>query len=52
MGDKVERGQLLATLYGNDLFKLENAAITAAAAFKIEEKNVEKPKLIKKIIGL
>lgn len=52
VGDKVERGQLLATLYGNDLFKLENAAITAAAAFKIEEKNVEKPKLIKKIIGL
>ncbi len=52
VGDKVERGQLLATLYGNDLFKLENAAITAAVAFKIEEKNVEKPKLIKKIIGL
>ena len=52
VGDKVERGQLLATLYGNDLFKLENAAITADAAFKIEEKNVEKPKLIKKIIGL
>lgn len=52
VGDKVERGQLLATLYGNDLFKLENAAITAAAAFKIEEKNVDKPKLIKKIIGL
>lgn len=52
IGDKVRRGDTLATLYGNDGLKLQNASAEAAAAFVIGASPVDPPKLIKEIIGL
>ena len=52
VGDKVEQGETLAILYGNDEKKLDGAVETAAVAFQIGEKAVKAPELIKEIIGL
>lgn len=52
VGDKVEQGETLAILYGNDEKKLDGAVETAAVAFRIGEKAVKAPELIKEIIGL
>ena len=52
VGDRVEKGQTLATLYGNDAAKLAAAAAEAAAAFEISAQPAASPKLIKEIIGL
>ncbi len=52
IGDKVEAGEVLATLYGNDEDKLSKALEIAADAFKLQAEPCEAPKLIKEIIGL
>lgn len=52
VGDSVQEGDVLASFYGNDESKLKNAVAEAEKAFEISETQVERPKLIKKIIGL
>lgn len=51
-GEAVRKGEVLATLYGNDEKKLKTAAAEAAQAFCLGESKVEAPRLIKKIIGI
>ena len=52
VGDKVEEGELLATFYGNDHDKVMAGMKEAAKAFEITGQTVERPELIKEIIGL
>ena len=52
VGDAVQKGDVLAVFYGNDPEKLENGRREAAKAFTIGAEPVQRPKLIKKIIGL
>ena len=52
VGDEVKKGEILATLYGNDENKLTNALNEAEKAFYITDELVQKPKLIKEIIGM
>ena len=52
VGDAVNEGDILATFYGNDPAKLDNAMEEARKAFEISREKVERPKLIKEIIGL
>lgn len=52
IGDSVEQGDVLAEFYGNDEAKVEAAAAAASEAFKISPDSVQRPVLIKKIIGL
>ena len=52
VGDAVKKGDILATFYGNDPAKLDNAIEEAHKAFEISQEKVERPKLIKEIIGL
>ena len=52
VGDAVSGGDILATFYGNDAAKLDNAIEEARKAFVISPEKVERPKLIKEIIGL
>lgn len=51
-GDKVNKGDVIATFYGNNRKKVEAAVKEAAEAFVITREKVEKPKLIKEILGL
>jgi pyrimidine-nucleoside phosphorylase len=50
VGDEVQKDEVLAILYGNDLEKLTKASEIAAEAFTILGEQTEKPILIKKII--
>ncbi len=52
IGDFVKKGDALATFYGNDEKKLDAGLEEAAKAFILSEEPVERPVLIKKIIGL
>lgn len=52
VGDPVDKGNILATFYGNDPKKLKDGMDEARKAFEISRERVEKPKLIKEIIGL
>ena len=52
VGDAVNEGDILATFYGSDPAKLDNGMEEACKAFEISREKVEKPKLIKEIIGL
>lgn len=52
VGDKVNKGDVLAEFYGNDENKIENALKEASKAFSIGTAPVEPPVLIKEIIGL
>ena len=52
VGDRVEEGELLAKFYGNDHDKVMAGLEEAREAFEISEEQVEKPALIKEIIGL
>lgn len=52
VGDYVEKGESLATFYGNDEGKLLAALSEARKAFTMSDKPVETPVLIKNIIGL
>jgi len=50
MGDTVQKGDLLATVFGNNEEKLSMAAQEAAAAFRIKDNKPELPALIRTII--
>lgn len=52
VGDKVSKGDVLATFYGNDMNKVANGLKEAETAFNIRREKMEAPKLIKEIIGL
>lgn len=52
VGDYVREGEVLATFCGNSEAKLANALEEAKKAFEISDERVERPKLIKQIIGL
>lgn len=52
VGDFVKKGESLATFYGNDEGKLLSALQEARKAFAFSDEPVEKPELIKEIIGL
>ncbi|MDD3350741.1 MAG: pyrimidine-nucleoside phosphorylase, partial [Eubacteriales bacterium] len=51
LGDPVEKGSLLATIFGNDPEKVKKAAEEAIAAFTIEQRKPEKERLIRAIIS-
>lgn len=51
VGDKVEKGEKIATLYANDGEKLAAAITELEQAYSYSVTPVEKPKLIKTIIG-
>lgn len=51
VGDKVSKGDKLATIYADDQEKLAKCRIELEKAFKITPNPVEKPLLINKIIG-
>ncbi|SHE91975.1 pyrimidine-nucleoside phosphorylase [Alkalibacter saccharofermentans] len=46
VGEKIEKGEVIASLFGNDVKKLEAAASRLENAFSYDEKPVEKRKLI------
>ena len=48
----MEEGELLATFYGNDHDKVMAGLEEAREAFEISDEQVERPALIKEIIGL
>ena len=52
VGDPVKKGETLATFYSNDKKKIDSAMEEAGKAFEISPNPVERPKLIKEIIGL
>lgn len=52
VGDKVSKGDILATFYGNDKKKVAAAEAEASGAFTITSEKVHKPALIKEIIGI
>ncbi|MDD6043423.1 MAG: pyrimidine-nucleoside phosphorylase [Eubacteriaceae bacterium] len=52
VGDQVSRGEVIAVVYGNDEQKAATGAEEAKKAFRIGNSPVEKPVLIKEILGL
>lgn len=52
VGDKVSRGERLATVYGNNKNKLAAAEKEAGRAFSLGREKVQKPQLIKDVLGL
>ena len=52
VGDTVTKGEVLATLYGNNKEKMEKGMEAAKEAFLLSETKAERPTLIKEIIGL
>lgn len=50
VGDSVKKGDLLATVYGNDQVRVDRGAQEAAGAFRIQEERPEENLLIKKVI--
>ena len=50
VGDSVVKGDLLATVYGNDQIRVDRGAKEAAGAFLIQEEKPEGNALIKKVI--
>lgn len=52
IGDKVKKGDVLATFYGNDKEKVDAAEKEAAKAFVITDKKVVKRILIKEVMGI
>ena len=51
-GDKVKKGDILATVYGNDKKKVQQAVREVLDAYTITDEKTEPEKLIKKIIQL
>lgn len=50
VGDRIEAGELLATVYGNDHKRVDNAALEASRAFHIQNSKPQLNNLVKKII--
>ncbi len=51
-GDRVYRGDVLATVYGNNKKKVELAAKEVEKAYALRKEKAETPKLIKQVIGV
>lgn len=51
IGDKVKKGESLATMYGNDKGKMETARERFLKAYSFSKNQIEKPLLIKGIVG-
>lgn len=52
VGDRVYKGEVLATIYGNHKNKVTNAEKEAAKAFSISREKPRRPELIKEVLGL
>lgn len=52
IGDAVKKGEALATFYGNDPLKVDNAVKEGKDAFTLSENPLEPPVLVKELIGL
>ena len=52
VGDKVTKGDILATFYGNNRAKVAAAEKEAVKAFEISKEKAEKPELVKEILGI
>lgn len=50
VGDAVQKGDLLATIFGNDQNRVDKGAQEAAAAFQIQADKPEESALVKKVI--
>ncbi len=50
VGDSVQRGDLLATVYGNDQARVDRGAQEAAAAFLIQDSQPKENALVKRVI--
>ena len=52
VGDKVEKGEVLCTLYGNDIAKVLMGKELAKTAFTISAEPIHKSQIVKRIIGI
>lgn len=52
IGDKVSRGEVIATIYGNNKKKVEAAVKEVAAAYTIGRDKKDPPKLVKHVLGI
>ena len=52
VGDKVVRGDVIATVYGNNKKKVEAAVKEVEAAYTLGQEKVQAPKLVKQVLGL
>ena len=52
VGDRVYKGESLATVYGNNKNKVANAEKEAAKAFSINREKPDRPEMMKEILGL
>jgi pyrimidine-nucleoside phosphorylase len=52
VGDKVQKGDIMARVFGNTASKVDTAKELAEESFSISAEKCEPPKLIKEIIGL
>lgn len=52
IGDKVSRGEVIATVYGNNKKKVEAAVKEVAAAYTLGREKKDPPKLIKHVLGI
>lgn len=52
IGDKVVRGDVIATVYGNNKKKVEAAVKEVAAAYTLGREKVDPPKLVKHVLGI
>ena len=52
VGDKIAKGDIIATVYGNNKKKVEAAVKEVAAAYTLGQEKVEAPKLVKQVLGL
>jgi len=50
VGDAVKKGDLLATVYGNEQTRVDKGALEAAVAFFIQDSKPEEKALIKTVI--
>ncbi|HVI39450.1 MAG TPA: hypothetical protein VM577_02225, partial [Anaerovoracaceae bacterium] len=50
VGDPVQKGDLLATVFGNDQTRVDKGAQEAAGAFRIQDSKPEDIALVKKVI--
>jgi len=52
VGDRVARGEVIATVYGNNKKKVEAAVKEVAAAYTLGREKKDPPKLVKHVLGI
>lgn len=52
VGDRVSKGDVIATVYGNNKKKVEGAVKDVAAAYTLGREKTEPPKLVKHVLGI